>query len=221
VTVGETLCVPLVAFVPLQLPLAVQEVALVLDHVSVEMPPEVIVIGLAESVTVGVEAVEEVTVAVAVALLVESATEIAFIVTEAGDGTAAGAVYRPAAEIVPLVALPPATPFTCQVTPLFCESFETVAVNCCVCPVFTLAVAGVTLTEMASAVNIIVALAVFAVLACAIAVIVTVELLGITEGAVYIPDAEIVPWVLSPAVTPLICQVTAVLVALVTVAENG
>jgi hypothetical protein len=218
--VGETLCVPLVAFDPLQLPLAVQEVAFVLDHVSVELLPEVIVVGLAVSVTVGVEAVE-VTVAVAVALLVGSATEIAFIATAAGDGTAAGAVYRPAVEIVPFVALPPDTPFTCQVTPLFCESFETVAVNCCVCPVFTLAVAGVTLTEMASAVNVMVALAVFAVLACAIAVIVTVELLGITEGAVYMPDAEIVPWVLSPAVTPLTCQVTAVFVAFVTVAENG
>ena len=97
---GETLCVPLVALEPLQLPLAVQEVAFMLDHVNVELLPEIIVVGLAVSVTVGVGAVE-VTIAVAVALLLGSAAEIAFIVTAAGDGTAAGAVYRPDAEIVP------------------------------------------------------------------------------------------------------------------------
>jgi len=100
VAVGETLCVPLVALEPLQLPLAVQEVAFMLDHVNVELLPEIIVVGLAVSVTVGVGAVE-VTIAVAVALLLGSAAEIAFIVTAAGDGTAAGAVYRPDAEIVP------------------------------------------------------------------------------------------------------------------------
>jgi hypothetical protein len=34
-------------------------------------------------------------------------------------GRIAGAVKRPAAEIVPLAVLPPATPFTCQVTFVF------------------------------------------------------------------------------------------------------
>jgi hypothetical protein len=36
--------------------------------------------------------------------------------------------------MVPTVALPPATPFTCHVTLVF-VTFETVAVNCCVAPV--------------------------------------------------------------------------------------
>ncbi len=48
--------VPLVATVPdhAQLPLAVQEVASVLDHVIVELAPEVIVEGLNAMSTVGV-----------------------------------------------------------------------------------------------------------------------------------------------------------------------
>ena len=37
--------------------------------------------------------------------------------TVAGDGTLAGALYNPAVEIVPAAAVPPATPFTLQVTP--------------------------------------------------------------------------------------------------------
>jgi hypothetical protein len=43
----------LVASVPVQPLLAVQVVALVLDHVSVELLPEAMAVGLAESVTVG------------------------------------------------------------------------------------------------------------------------------------------------------------------------
>ena len=44
---------PLVASLPLHDPLAVQEVALVELHVSVELPPKVTVMGLALKVTVG------------------------------------------------------------------------------------------------------------------------------------------------------------------------
>ena len=51
--VGETLRVPEVAFVPVQLPLAVQEVALVELHVRVALWPLVRLDALAESVTVG------------------------------------------------------------------------------------------------------------------------------------------------------------------------
>ena len=47
------ICDPLVAFVPLHAPLAVHKVALALFHVSVEEPPEVIDVGLAEMVTMG------------------------------------------------------------------------------------------------------------------------------------------------------------------------
>jgi hypothetical protein len=45
--------VPLIASAPVQPPLAVQEVAFVLDQVRVELAPEETVVGLADSVTVG------------------------------------------------------------------------------------------------------------------------------------------------------------------------
>jgi hypothetical protein len=45
--------VPLVALSPLQPPLAVQEVALLDDHVSVEFPPSVTEVGLAVKASVG------------------------------------------------------------------------------------------------------------------------------------------------------------------------
>ena len=59
------LCVPLVALLPLQPPVAVHEVALVELHVSVELPPLAITVGFAVNVTVGVGT----TVTVAVATL--------------------------------------------------------------------------------------------------------------------------------------------------------
>src|SRR2546430_12908415 len=61
----------------------------------------------------------------------------------------AGAVYRPELEIVPTVALPPVTPFTCQVTAVLLV-FCTVAVNCWVPPAATVADVGaiVTLTAV-------------------------------------------------------------------------
>jgi hypothetical protein len=46
--------VPLAAFLPVQLPEAVHEVALVEDQVTIEILPEVMLVGLAESATVGV-----------------------------------------------------------------------------------------------------------------------------------------------------------------------
>ena len=51
--VGDTVRVPLVAFVPVQPPEAVHEVALVEDQVTIETLPEVMLVGLAENVTVG------------------------------------------------------------------------------------------------------------------------------------------------------------------------
>ena len=51
--VGVTPSVPLIASAPVQPPLAVQEVAFVLDQVRVELPPEEMAVGLADSVTVG------------------------------------------------------------------------------------------------------------------------------------------------------------------------
>ena len=51
-------CEPLVALVPDQAPEAVQEVALVEDHVSVELLPLAMELGLAARLTVGAEAAE-------------------------------------------------------------------------------------------------------------------------------------------------------------------
>src|SRR2546427_11552479 len=71
---------------------------------------------------------------------------MAVTVTVAG---LAGAVYSPEPEIVPTVALPPVTPFTCQVTAVLLV-FCTTALNCCVPPAATVAKIGemVTLTEI-------------------------------------------------------------------------
>lgn len=66
-------------------------------------------------------------------LLLLSAWETAVIVTAAGEGTVAGAVYIPAALIVPCVESPPATPFTCHATAVL-DVFETVAVKGLVVP---------------------------------------------------------------------------------------
>jgi hypothetical protein len=57
-----------------------------------------------------------------------SAWLVAVICTDAGDGKSAGAVYTPPEEIVPAAALPPATPFTLQLTLVFAV-FVTVAEN--------------------------------------------------------------------------------------------
>jgi hypothetical protein len=59
---------------------------------------------------------------------VESAAETAVTVTAAGEGTVIGAVYMPDVEIMPIVALPPATPLTLQFTEVF-DAPVTAAVN--------------------------------------------------------------------------------------------
>ena len=53
VVLGETSCEPLVLSVPDQPPLLTQEVAFLLDHLSVEVLPALIVAALEVSVTVG------------------------------------------------------------------------------------------------------------------------------------------------------------------------
>jgi hypothetical protein len=82
--------------------------------VLVELPPEVVVLppGAAGAAT---------TVTWAEADLVESAADTAVTVTIAGEGTVTGAVYTPDVEIIPTVALPPATPLTLQFTTVFDE----------------------------------------------------------------------------------------------------
>jgi hypothetical protein len=66
---------------------------------------------------------------VAEADLVVSATLCALTETEPPEGTLAGAVYSPPLEIVPTVELPPATPFTFQLTEVLVVPL-TVAENC-------------------------------------------------------------------------------------------
>ena len=71
--------------------------------------------------------------------------EVASIVTELGEGRAAGEVYKPEVLILPTLALPPTVPFTDQttdrsITPL------TLAENWSVSPERTFAVAGETST---------------------------------------------------------------------------
>lgn len=67
---------------------------------------------------------------------VGAATLTAVIVTGLMVGMLVGGVYNPVAEIVPTVAEPPVTPFTCHVTAVF-ASLVTVAVNCVVDPSLT------------------------------------------------------------------------------------
>jgi hypothetical protein len=63
-----------------------------------------------------------------------------------GFGRPAGAVYIPEVLIVPVAALPPATPFTSQFTVLFAFPVI-VAVKACVEPARTFAVAGAIIME--------------------------------------------------------------------------
>lgn len=86
-------------------------------------------------------------VTLALADLEVSSMLAAVTVTVAGDGGADGAVYVavavpvPVFAIVPIIELPPAIPFTLQVTPVLIVP-ETLAVNTCAPPDGTLAVAG-------------------------------------------------------------------------------
>jgi hypothetical protein len=85
------------------------------------------------------------TVTLALADLVVSATETVVTVTVAGDGTDGGALYRPLVLIVPTVEFPPVTPFTFHITAVF-DVFDTVAVNCFVFEIRTVALLGEMLT---------------------------------------------------------------------------
>jgi hypothetical protein len=70
---------------------------------------------------------------------------VACTATVAGDGTMAGAVYRPVASIHPTVAVPPTVPFTSHVT-VWSALLWTVAMNGVGVCTITLAAVGVTVT---------------------------------------------------------------------------
>jgi hypothetical protein len=82
----------------------------------------------------------------AVADLVGSAVLMADTCTVA-VGTVPGAVYKPEELIIPVVDVPPAVPFTSQVTRLS-EVPVTLAVNCAACPASTVEELGETATAM-------------------------------------------------------------------------
>src|SRR5271157_145682 len=125
----------------------------------------------------------------------------------------AGAVYSPAWLIVP-------TPvgLIVHVTAVLLLLL-TLAVNCCACPLSSVALAGVTLTDTgrvaAAGTRVIVAEADLVGSAWLVAVIVTVCCKPTAAGAVYNPAALIVPTPAGMAV-----QVTAVLLVLATLAVN-
>ena len=121
-----------------------------------------------------------------------SVTEVAVSVTFAGEGALEGAVYvmdepllLEVAERVPHAAPVQPAPERTQVTPLFCESLETLALKLAVCPACTEAVAGVTATEI-GAVIVTVAEELLLASATAVAVTVTVAGAGMLAGAVYV-----------------------------------
>jgi hypothetical protein len=64
------------------------------------------------------------------------------------------------------------------------------------------------------------AVAIFVGCACETAAMMTADGEGMAEGAVYRPVVSILPCVVSPPVTPLTCQITAVSEALATEAVN-
>jgi hypothetical protein len=85
------------------------------------------------------------TVTVAAADLVLSTCDVAVMITKLGLGVVAGAVYKPAAVMDPQVAPVHPAPDRAQVTAVL-AALLTVAMNCCVAPVLTLAVVGETPT---------------------------------------------------------------------------
>jgi hypothetical protein len=82
---------------------------------------------------------------VLVLVAVVSAELTARMVTVLEPGTVAGAEYKPDELIVPVAAVPPATPFTCQITEAF-DNPVTVALKDFVAPARTLALGGATAT---------------------------------------------------------------------------
>jgi hypothetical protein len=154
-------------------------------------------------VTDTVGGVDEVSEIAATADFVPSATEVAVSMI-VPVGIAPGAVYVTAApdalaagETVPHALAMQLAPDSAQFTPLFAESFCSVAANVCVPPVATLAIAGATTREIADpAVNVIVAFADLVESSTAVAVSVIVGGFGTAAGAVYItaaPDAAFAP----------------------------
>ena len=159
-------------------------------------------------------------------VFVVSPTDVAFRVTAAGLGTLAGALYVTEV-VVTFVSVPHAAPLqpvpeSDHVTPLAPVSFIKVAVKFCLpMPACTFAVVGESVIEITGAVVIVTVVeSDFVLSACEVAVMVTVPPVGTVVGAVYSPDALIVPILAALADVLLTCQVTVVFVVPETVAVN-
>jgi hypothetical protein len=118
-----------------------------------------------------------------------SAALVAVTVTVSGAGTAAGAVYSPVPLTVPQAAALHPAPSKLQVTAVF-EVPTTDAFNCCVAPVITEVLAGVTVTTTT---DMIVTVADAVLLGSAMLVATTLTLAGegATGGAVYTAANEL------------------------------
>jgi hypothetical protein len=141
-----------------------------------------------------------------------------------GEGSAAGAVYMAESgavlEIVPRVALPPAIPFTLQVTAWSgLPEPVTPALNVCAAPVAMLVEFGETLTTT-SLLSVTLAEALIEGAAWLVAVTVMLPVEGRICGAVYRPAFETVPAVELPPAMPFTLQVTAVFGVPLTSAVN-
>ena len=123
--------------------------------------------------------------------------------------------------MVPTVALPPAVPFTDQVTAVLSVPV-TVAVNCTGVPTGVSVSVGATATVAFTAGAVIVTMAAPKGLVSAelMAFTVIVAGLGTVAGAVYNPEVLMVPTVEFPPSMPFTAQVMVVLVELTTLAEN-
>ena len=144
----------------------------------------------------------------AVSLTCGSTTLTAFTRTIAGEGRLAGALYSPAASIIPTVASPPAMSFTSHFTALL-ELFCTLAWNCWVAPRATDAVDGVTLIfRLTVPWNTNTAVSIASGSAVLMALMRSVDGAGVLAGARYRPAALIVPRAALPPGTSLTSHVT-------------
>lgn len=147
-----------------------------------------------------------------------SACAVALIVTLAGLGTVAGAVYKPAEVIVPQAFPEQPDPLTLQVTAVFVVPV-TVAWNCCWLPIVTIVVDGAMATLM-GLMMVTAAVADVTPSAMEVAFTVTAGGDGTASGAVYKPAEVMVPHAEPTQPVPLTLQVTPVTSVLITLAVN-
>src|SRR5579864_7548433 len=111
--------------------------------------------------------------------------------------------------MVPVVVLPPSTPFTSQLTAGAVP--VDVTENCCVAPARTITLLG-EIPKPEAAVMVTTADSDAVLSACETAATVTIPDAGMVDGAWYRPEVEMVPTLAFPPAVPLTCQLTVVFV---------